>query len=48
MKAVMWDMGGVLVRTEDQSPRDRLAKKELEKLGVGVVENLPTQIELRN
>jgi glucose-1-phosphatase len=27
IRAVIWDMGGVLVRTVDQSPRERLAKR---------------------
>ena len=27
IKAIIWDMGGVLIRTEDRGPRDRLARK---------------------
>jgi len=27
IKAIIWDMGGVILRTEDPSPRERLAKK---------------------
>lgn len=27
IKAVIWDMGGVIVRTKDQAPRDALAKR---------------------
>lgn len=27
IKAIIWDMGGVLLRTEDRVPRDQLAKK---------------------
>jgi glucose-1-phosphatase len=27
IKAVIWDVGGVLIRTQDQGPRERLAKK---------------------
>lgn len=27
IKAVIWDVGGVLIRTQDQQPRERLAKR---------------------